>query len=74
MAPCKAIEMQIFFIEHFENFLGVTMIFCKDNSLAYFLTVINFNSVSHQYVQNFFNGILIENPVVRCCRLNNTRF
>ena len=60
--------MRILFVEHFEDFLSVTVIFCKDNGFADLLTVINFNAVGHQYVQHFFNGILIKNPIVKCRR------
>ena len=47
---CISRQMRIFLAKHFKDFFGMLMIFCKNDSFAKFLTIIYFQTFSHQYV------------------------
>ena len=57
--------MRIFLIEYFQYLLRMSMILCKYNSLTKFLTIINLNSIPHQYIQNLFYRIFIKYPCIK---------
>ena len=60
-------------VKNFKNFFGVCMVFCKNNGLTEFLTVVNRQTVGHKHMKHFFNGVLIKYPFIQCRRTDAFR-
>ena len=60
----------ILLVEHLQDGFGVAVILGKDDGLAQFFAVVDFQAVGHQQGKRLADGILVENPLVQGGRID----